>query len=131
MKKILVEGHLCIGPHFSDGEFVLIKKNLEEQNGLDTLADLFGVVGNPKRLKIVYLLFAHNELCVCDLAEILKVTDSAISQHLRKLKDKHIVKSRKDSQSVYYSLEEKKFTKFITEYLVLPEVMKKFDFIEN
>ena len=131
MKKILVEGHYCIGPHFSDGEFVLIKRNLEEQNGLDTLADLLGVVGNPKRLKIVYLLFAHNELCVCDLAEILKVTDSAISQHLRKLKDKHIVKYRKDSQSVYYSLEEKKFTKLLTEYLVLPEVKKKFDFIEN
>lgn len=131
MKKILVEGHICIGPHFSDVEFLLIKRNLEEQNGLDTLAGLLGVVGNPKRLKIVYLLFAHTELCVCDLAEILKVTDSAISQHLRKLKDKHIVKSRKDSQTVYYSLEEKKFTKLLTEYLVLPEVKKKFDFIEN
>ena len=131
MKKILVEGHVCIGPHFSDGEFLLIKKNLEEQNGLDTLAALLGVVGNPMRLKIVYLLFAHNELCVCDLAEILKVTDSAISQHLRKLKDKHVVKYRKDSQSVYYSLEEKKFTKLLTEYLVLPEVKKKYDFIEN
>ncbi len=131
MKKILVEGHICIGPHFSDGEFLLIKRNLEQQNGLDTLADLLGVVGNPLRLKIVYLLFAHNELCVCDLAEILKVTDSAISQHLRKLKDKHVVKSRKDSQSVYYSLEEKKFTNLLTEYLVLPEVKKKYDFIEN
>ena len=131
MKKILVEGTICIGPHFSDAEFLLIKRNLEAQNGLDTLADLLGAVGNPIRLKIVYLLFAHNELCVCDLAEILKVTDSAISQHLRKLKDKHVVKSRKDSQSVYYSLEEKKFTKLLTQYLVLPEVKNKYDFIKN
>ena len=130
-KKILVEGQQCIGPHFNDREFVLIKKNVNELKGLNTLADLLNVVGNQIRLKIVYLLYAHKELCVCDLAEVLDMSDSAISQHLRKLKDKLIVKSRKDSQTVYYSLESKLFIEILAQYFVIPEVQNKFDLIST
>jgi len=131
VKKILVEGQYCIGPHFDDKEFELIKKNINQLEGLDTLADLLSVVGSPVRLKIVYLLYAHKELCVCDLAEVLDMGDSAISQHLRKLKDKLIVKSRKDSQTVYYSLESKLFIEILAQYFVLPEVQNKFDLIST
>ena len=130
-KDIIVEGQHCIGPHFTDEEFKLIKKNLNELKGLDTLADLLGVVGNPMRLKIVYLLYAHKELCVCDLAVTLEISDSAVSQHLRKLKDKIIVKSRKDSQTVYYSLESKLFLEILSQYFVIPEVQNKFDLIST
>ena len=130
-KRILVEGHQCIGPHFNEKEFELIKKNVYELEGLNTLADLLNVVGNPVRLKIVYLLYAHKELCVCDLAEVLGMSDSAISQHLRKLKDKLIVKSRKDSQTVYYSLESKLFIEILAQYFVIPEVQNRFDLINT
>jgi ArsR family transcriptional regulator, lead/cadmium/zinc/bismuth-responsive transcriptional repressor len=130
-KQILVEGHHCVGPHFTDEEFGLIKKNINQLEGLNTLADLFAVVGNSVRLKIVYLLYAHNELCVCDIAEILNMSDSAISQHLRKLKDKLIVKSRKDSQTVYYSLESKLFIDILAQYFVIPEVKNRFDLINQ
>ena len=130
-KRIVVEGHQCIGPHFDDEEFNLIKKNVNELEGLNTLADLLNVVGNPVRLKIVYLLYAHKELCVCDLAEVLDMSDSAISQHLRKLKDKLIVKSRKDSQTVYYSLESKLFIEILAQYFVIPEVQNRFDLINT
>jgi DNA-binding transcriptional ArsR family regulator len=95
MKKVYIEGKLCIGPNFSKAEFALIKRNLAEQKGLATLADLLGTAGNLQRLKILYLLHAHKEMCVCDLAEVLGLTDSAVSQHLRKLKDKNIVTSRR------------------------------------
>ncbi len=130
-KTILVEGHLCIGPHFTNEEFGLIKKNIHQLEGLNTLADLLSVVGNAVRLKIVYLLYAHNELCVCDIAEILNMSDSAISQHLRKLKDKMVVKSRKDSQTVFYSLEGKLFMDILSQYFVIPEVQNKFDLINQ
>lgn len=130
-KIILVEGQKCIGPHFDDKEFELIKKNVNQLEGLNTLAGLLNVVGNPVRLKIVYLLYAHKELCVCDLAEVLDMSDSAISQHLRKLKDKLIVKSRKDSQTVYYSLESKLFIEILAQYFVIPEVQNKFDLIST
>jgi len=130
-KEILVEGHHCVGPHFTDKEFGLIKKNINQLEGLDTLAGLLSVVGNAVRLKIVYLLYAHHELCVCDLAEILQMSDSAISQHLRKLKDKLVVKSRKDSQTVYYSLESKLFMDILSQYFVIPEVQNRFDLINQ
>ncbi|MCH7826918.1 MAG: helix-turn-helix transcriptional regulator, partial [Bacteroidetes bacterium] len=76
-------------------------------------------------------LYAHKELCVCDLAEVLDMSDSAISQHLRKIKDKLIVKSRKDSQTVYYSLESKLFIEILAQYFVIPEVQNKFDLIST
>ena len=130
-RQILVEGHHCVGPHFTDEEFGLIKKNINQLEGLNTLADLLSLVGNSVRLKMVYLLYAHNELCVCDLAEILGISDSAVSQHLRKLKDKLIVKSRKDSQTVYYSLESKLFIEILSQYFVIPEVQNRFDLINQ
>ncbi|MCL4510870.1 MAG: metalloregulator ArsR/SmtB family transcription factor [Bacteroidetes bacterium] len=110
MKKAYVEGSLCIGPTFSKAEFALIKRNLSEQRGLDTLADLLSVAGNRQRLRIIYLLHAHKEMCVCDLAECLKMNTSAVSQHLRKLKDKNIVCTRRDKQTIYYSLVPNVFT---------------------
>lgn len=110
MRKVYIEGKLCIGPTFSKAEFALIKRNLAEQSGLETLADLLGSAGNIQRLKTLYLLHAHKEMCVCDLAEILDITDSAVSQHLRKLKDKNILKSRRNGQTIYYSLVSNIFT---------------------
>lgn len=110
MKKIHVEGKPCIGPNFSKAEFILIKRNLANQKGLETLADLLAVAGNSQRLKILYLLHAHHEMCVCDLAEVLELTDSAASQHLRKLKDKNLVKTRRAGQTIFYSLVPNIFT---------------------
>ncbi len=104
MSKVYIEGRLCVGPTFSKGEFSLIKRNLSQQPGLDTLADLLSVAGNRQRLRIIYLLYAHKEMCVCDLAECVEMNTSAVSQHLRKLKDKNIVRSRRDKQTIYYSL---------------------------
>ncbi len=126
-KTIIVEGHKCIGPHFSKKEFEAIKENLNQLEGINTLAELLSVAGNPVRLKIIYLLYAYKEMCVCDLAEVLNISDSAASQHLRKLKDKLIIKSRKDSQAVYYSLESKLFTKILSQYFAMPELQNRFD----
>jgi DNA-binding transcriptional ArsR family regulator len=117
MTKAHVEGQLCIGPTFTKAEFSLIKKNLSEQRGLNTLADLLALSGNRQRLKIIYLLHAHKEMCVCDLAECLDMTTSAVSQHLRKLKDKNIVQWRREKQTVYYSLAMNIFTSNLRDIL--------------
>ncbi len=57
MKKVYVEENLCVGPNFSKAEFAVIKRNLANQKGLGTLADLLAVAGNSQRLKILYLLY--------------------------------------------------------------------------
>lgn len=67
------------------------------------LSELFRALSDETRTKIVYLL-AADELCVCDLAEILDLTLPAISHHLRLLKTMRLVKYRRDGKNVYYSL---------------------------
>lgn len=128
MKKIYVEGKLCIGPNFSKAEFALIKRNLANQKGLETLADLLAVAGNSQRLKILYLLHAHLEMCVCDLAEVLELTDSAASQHLRKLKDKNLVKTRREGQTIFYSLVPNIFTTNLQDMFALDETQEQHAF---
>lgn len=129
MKKVHIDGKLCIGPNFSRAEFALIKRNLAEQKGLTTLADSLGVAGNLQRLKILYLLYAHKEMCVCDLAEALELTDSAVSQHLRRLKDKNIVEPRRERQTIYYSLVRNVFTSNLENMFAMDETREQHAFV--
>ena len=72
---------------------------------LDRLALTYKVLGDPNRLKIVMAL-RNVEMCVCDLAAFTGLSDSAVSHQLRRLKDLALVKSRRDGQIVYYSLDD-------------------------
>nr|WKN38590.1 metalloregulator ArsR/SmtB family transcription factor [Tunicatimonas sp. TK19036] len=68
------------------------------------LSNALGLAGNEVRLKILFLLHEEGELCVCDLSDILDMKISAISQHLRKLKDGKIVQTKKIGQTIFYRL---------------------------
>lgn len=68
------------------------------------LANALALAGNNARLKILYLLQEEGQLCPCDLSDILGMTVSAISQHLRKLKDGKIIESKKTGQTIFYSV---------------------------
>lgn len=72
---------------------------------LADLADLFKVFGDSTRIKIIYALF-EREMCVCDIAELLGMTQSAISHQLRVLKNSRLVKFKKEGKTVYYSLDD-------------------------
>jgi DNA-binding transcriptional ArsR family regulator len=75
------------------------------EDTIQRLGDTFKVLGDPTRLKIINAL-ANQELCVCDISELLKMTQSAISHQLRKLRDLNLVKYRKEGRTVYYSLDD-------------------------
>ncbi|MBI1342436.1 MAG: metalloregulator ArsR/SmtB family transcription factor [Terrimonas sp.] len=85
------------------------------------LSKVLELAGNEVRLKILYLLEEERELCPCDLSDILGMSIPAVSQHLRKLKDGNIIESRRDGQTIYYSLKEehlkvlKPFFKYINQ----------------
>lgn len=68
------------------------------------LGNILSLAGNEVRLKILYLLEEENELCPCDISDILGMSVPAISQHLRKLKDGNIIEARKVGQTIFYSL---------------------------
>ncbi len=74
------------------------------QKSFVSLSNILALAGNEVRLKMVYLLEEEKELCPCDLADILGMSIPAVSQHLRKLKDGNIVETRKEGQTIYYSL---------------------------
>jgi DNA-binding transcriptional ArsR family regulator len=80
------------------------------QKSFASLSNILALAGNEVRLKIVYLLEAEKELCPCDLADILGMSIPAVSQHLRKLKDGNIVETRKEGQTIYYSLTQENLT---------------------
>jgi len=75
------------------------------QREAERLALTYRALGDPTRLKMVMAL-AGGEMCVCDLAAFLGLTESAVSHHLRRLKDLALVKSRRDGQILYYSLDD-------------------------
>jgi ArsR family transcriptional regulator, lead/cadmium/zinc/bismuth-responsive transcriptional repressor len=74
------------------------------QKSFAGLSNVLALSGNEVRLKIIYLLEEEKELCPCDLSDILGMSIPAVSQHLRKLKDGNIVETRKEGQTIYYSL---------------------------
>ena len=72
---------------------------------LADLAETFSALADSNRMKILFAL-ATTELCVCDLASVVGISESAISQHLRVLRSLRWVKGRKEGRMVYYSLED-------------------------
>ena len=76
---------------------------LPPEEHLYDLAELFKVFGDSTRIRILFVLF-EAEVCVCDLAQILGMTQSAISHQLKILKRSKLVTSRREGKSVFYSL---------------------------
>jgi Predicted transcriptional regulators len=82
-----------------------VKDKMPEEETFYDLADLFKVFGDSTRIKILWAL-DEAEMCVCDIATLLNMTQSAISHQLRVLKQANLVKNRKEGKIVYYSLDD-------------------------
>ena len=80
-----------------------IKRLMPSEDSLYDLAELFKIFGDSTRVRILFVLF-ESEMCVCDLAEALNMTQSAISHQLRILKQNKLVKNRREGKQVFYSL---------------------------
>lgn len=81
----------------------IVNEKLPSETELYDLAELFKVFGDSTRIRILFVLF-EAEVCVCDLAEALGMTQSAISHQLRILKQNKLVKNRREGKSIFYSL---------------------------
>ena len=80
-----------------------VRNQLPPDELLYDLAELFKIFGDSTRIKILYALL-ERELCVCDIAKLMDVTQSAVSHQLRVLKASKLVKFRREGKTVYYSL---------------------------
>ena len=97
------EAPCCGYMHLHEEIIQRVNEEMPGDEALFDLAELFKVFGDSTRIRILFVLF-ESEVCVCDLAEALHMTQSAISHQLRILKQSRLVKSRREGKSVFYSL---------------------------
>lgn len=102
-RKNAVENCSCLVIH--EETINRVRTKMPEEEKLYDLAELFKVFGDTTRIKILCALF-EAEMCVCDIAALLNMNQSAISHQLRVLKQARLVKYRKDGKVVYYSLDD-------------------------
>lgn len=93
-----------------------VKDKLPQEETLYDLAELFKVFGDTTRIKIICALY-ESEMCVCDLAALLNMTQSAISHQLRTLKANRLVKFKRAGKVVYYSLDDEHIMRIFNEGL--------------
>lgn len=82
-----------------------VRRAMKPANEVTALAETFKILGDPTRVRIAFAL-AREELCVCDLASLLGISQSATSHSLRVLRQMNLVKFRKDGKIAYYSLDD-------------------------
>jgi ArsR family transcriptional regulator, lead/cadmium/zinc/bismuth-responsive transcriptional repressor len=117
-----MEPNKCLRAFADQAQISECKKKIKaNSSSFSQLSKVLELAGNEVRLKILYLLEEEDELCPCDISDILGMSIPAVSQHLRKLKDGNIIESRRDGQTIYYSLKEehlkvlKPFFKYINQ----------------
>jgi len=110
--RIVREGETCEVKCLNPGKVRRIAKLFPKTEMLTELSDLFQLLSDPNRVKILYAL-SREEVCVCDLSALLGMSDSAVSHQLRLLRALRLVKSRKDGRVVYYSLADDHVTRLL------------------
>lgn len=102
-KEKIFECECCDSVEVHENLLKIVRETMPEETQLYDLAELFKIFGDSTRIRILFVLF-EAEVCVCDLAEVLQMTQSAISHQLRILKQNKLVKSRREGKSIFYSL---------------------------
>lgn len=95
----------------------IAKKGMLKDDDYNQISNIFKVLGDPTRMKIVWAL-KQTELCVCDLAVTLNMTKSAISHQLNTLKQERLVKGRREGKNIFYSLDDDHVTEIIEIVLI-------------
>ena len=91
-----------------------VKERMPEEETLYDLAELFKIFGDSTRVKILYALL-QSELCVCDMAKLLEVSQSAVSHQLRVLKSSKLVRFRREGKTVYYALADEHVSRILSQ----------------
>ena len=102
--NFFVEEEICDKNH-QHKDLKIMQEKMPNQTELEKTAELFKMFGDNTRIQILLALF-EGEMCVCDISDLLGMTQSAISHQLRLLRNSHLVKNRREGKSIYYSLDD-------------------------
>ena len=94
----------CVRPDVDETVLQTLRQNAYANDHLVALSAYMSATGNETRLRILFVLWQANELCVCELADIFGITQPAMSRHLKILREKALVETRRDAQTIYYKL---------------------------
>lgn len=102
-KTVTEDSPCCEFMHVHEEIVKKVEQVMPDEEQLLNLAEFYKVFGDSTRIKILYVL-SQSEMCVCDIATLLQMGQSAISHQLRMLKQMRLVKFRRDGKTVFYSL---------------------------
>jgi DNA-binding transcriptional ArsR family regulator len=104
-----MENHTCIRLEADAKQIMDCRSSIAAlDDTMSFVAEVLNLAGNKVRLQILFLLQQEKRLCVCDLSDILEMNVSAISQHLRKLRDRDLIYATKEAQTIFYALSKEK-----------------------
>ncbi len=104
-KTVQNAGDACEIQFVDEAKVESVRQTMKSAEAVAALADTFKILGDPTRIKIAFAL-SKEELCVCDIANLLGVSQSAVSHSLRTLRQMKLVKFRKQGKVAYYSLDD-------------------------
>jgi DNA-binding transcriptional ArsR family regulator len=96
---------LCDVPHLHPAEAVTRQRTLVDARAVEAIAETFRVLGDPTRIRILDAL-AGGELCVCDIATLVGISESAVSHQLRLLRGMRLVRPRRAGRQVFYTVDD-------------------------
>ena len=102
MKKLT--DSTCIRTDVDASTLQELRRDALQNSNILALSSLMKAVGNETRLRILYVLWKAEELCVCDLSDIFGITQPAISRHLKIMREKALVQSRREAQTLFHSI---------------------------
>lgn len=119
-REVVINGFRCLGPTLTPERILELRRDVLHNEALEALRRVLHALSGRLRLRILYLLHREPELCVCDLADILGESVSAVSHQLRILREQDLVRTRRDGKTVFYSLNEAKVRRYLPLHLPLP-----------
>lgn len=105
VKATQAVGDACEIQFVDEGKVENVRKAMKSVEAIGLLAETFRILGDPTRIKIAFAL-SKEELCVCDIANLLGVSQSAVSHSLRTLRQMKLVRFRKEGKIAYYTLDD-------------------------
>ena len=96
----------CAAPAFDPGRVTAARRRLLPHEEAQRLSELFRLLGDPTRVRLLYALAEVGELCVCDLAATVEAPETTVSHALRLLRSAGIVRNRRAGRMIYYSLDD-------------------------
>lgn len=96
----------CVERRVDDARVAAVAESLVDLDEAGALAELFRLLGDPTRVRILYALLEAGELCVCDIAAVVDTSETKVSQAMRLLRAAGVVRNRRDGRNIFYRLDD-------------------------